>query len=106
MKEMVFQQKLLGKAYFLVKMTAPAMLWLVSSENWKTPLDFPVAWGQRYEGHQRPLGNAKAHRFISLDHNCQVLPSWNKGVTSLHFTVNPLGPKSDQSQLSPNNINA
>ena len=28
----------------------------------------------------------EGHKCISLDHNCQVLPSLNKGVTSLHFT--------------------
>ena len=39
MKEMFFQQKLLGKAYF----TAPAMVWPVSSDKWKAPLDFLVA---------------------------------------------------------------
>ena len=36
---MVFQQKLMGKAYFIVKMTAPAMVWPVSSDKWKVPLD-------------------------------------------------------------------
>ena len=35
---MVFQQKLLGKAYFIVKITAPAMIWPVSSNKWKAPL--------------------------------------------------------------------
>ena len=39
MKEMVFQQKLSGKAYFIVKMTAPAMVQPVSSGKWKVPLD-------------------------------------------------------------------
>ena len=34
---MVFQQKLLGKAYFIVKITAPAMIWPVSSNKWKAP---------------------------------------------------------------------
>ena len=38
MKEMVFQQKLLGKAYFIVKITAPAMIWPVSSNKWKAPI--------------------------------------------------------------------
>ena len=32
-KEMVFQQKLFGKAYFIVKMTAPARVWPVSSDK-------------------------------------------------------------------------
>ena len=75
MKEMFFQKKLLGKAYFIVKMTAPAMVWPVSSDKWKAPLDFLVAQGQRYERQQGPLGTAKAHRFISLDCNYQLLPS-------------------------------
>ena len=39
MKEMVFQQKLSEKAYFIVKMTAPAMVRPVSSDKWKVPLD-------------------------------------------------------------------
>ena len=39
----VFQKKLLGKAYFIVKKTAPAMVWPVSSDKWKAPLDFLVA---------------------------------------------------------------
>ena len=39
MKETVFQQKLLEKAYFIVKMTTPAMVRLVSSDKWKVPLD-------------------------------------------------------------------
>ena len=34
---MVFQQKLLGEAYLIVKMTAPAMAWPVSSDKWKVP---------------------------------------------------------------------
>ena len=36
---MVFQQKHLGKAYFIIKITAPAMIWPVSSNKWKAPLD-------------------------------------------------------------------
>ena len=32
MKEMVFQQKLLGKAYFIVILTAAAMVWPASSD--------------------------------------------------------------------------
>ena len=36
---MVFQQKLMGKAFFIVKMTAPAMVWPDSSDKWKAPLD-------------------------------------------------------------------
>ena len=35
---MVFQQNLLEKAYFFVKMTGPAMVRPASSEFWKTPL--------------------------------------------------------------------
>ena len=35
---MVFQQKLFGKSYFIVKTTAPAMVWLASSDFWKAPL--------------------------------------------------------------------
>ena len=36
-KEMVFQQNLLEKAYFIVKMSGPAMIWLASSDFWKAP---------------------------------------------------------------------
>ena len=32
MKEMVFQQKLLEKVYFIYKMTSLAMVWLTSSD--------------------------------------------------------------------------
>ena len=32
LKEMIFQQKFLGKAYFIVKVTTPAMVWLASSD--------------------------------------------------------------------------
>ena len=39
MKEMVFLQKFSEKAYFIVKMTAPAMVQPVSSDKWKVPLD-------------------------------------------------------------------
>ena len=35
----VFSAKTPGKAYF----TAPAMVWPVSSDKWKAPLDFLVA---------------------------------------------------------------
>ena len=35
---MVFQQKLLEKACFIVKMTASAMVWPASSDFWKAPL--------------------------------------------------------------------
>ena len=35
---MVFQQKLLGKSYFTVKMTAPAMVRQASSDFWKALL--------------------------------------------------------------------
>ena len=38
MKEMVFQQKPLKKADFIVKMADPAMVRPVSSDKWKTPL--------------------------------------------------------------------
>ena len=41
MKEIVFQQKLLEKAYFFVKMTGPAMVWPAISDFWKAPL---VTW--------------------------------------------------------------
>ena len=37
-KEMVFQQNLLEKAYFIAKMSGPAMVWLASSDFWKAPL--------------------------------------------------------------------
>ena len=36
-KEMGFQLKLLEKAYFIVKMTGLAMVWLASSDFWKAP---------------------------------------------------------------------
>ena len=36
-KEMVFQQKLLKKAFFIVKMTGPAKVRPVSSDFWKGP---------------------------------------------------------------------
>ena len=32
---LVLQQKLFGKAYLVVKMTGPAMVWLASSDFWK-----------------------------------------------------------------------
>ena len=35
---MAFQQKLLVKAYFIVKMTAPSNFQPASSDFWKTPL--------------------------------------------------------------------
>ena len=35
-----FQQKLLGKAYLIVKMTALAIVWQASSDKWKAPLVF------------------------------------------------------------------
>ena len=34
-KEMVFQQKLLEKAYFIVKMIGPVIVWPASSDFWK-----------------------------------------------------------------------
>ena len=34
----VFQQKLLGKAYLIVKMTAPSTVWPAGSDKWKAPL--------------------------------------------------------------------
>jgi len=40
-KEMVFQQNLLEKAYFIAKMSGPAMVWLASSDFWKAPLVSP-----------------------------------------------------------------
>ena len=36
-KEMIFQQKLLEKAYCFVKMTGPAMVQPVGSDFWKAP---------------------------------------------------------------------
>ena len=39
MKEMVIQQNLLEKAYFIFKMAGPAMVRLASSAFWKVPLD-------------------------------------------------------------------
>ena len=30
------------KAFFIVKMTGPAMVWLASSDFWKAPLDLTV----------------------------------------------------------------
>ena len=35
---MVFQQKFLEKADFIVKMTGLAMVWQASSDKWKAPL--------------------------------------------------------------------
>ena len=32
---MIFQQKLLGQAYFIVKMTGPIIVWPASSDSWK-----------------------------------------------------------------------
>ena len=35
---MVFQQNpVLEKAYFIVKMSGPAMVWIASSDFWKAP---------------------------------------------------------------------
>ena len=36
---MVFQQKFLGRAYFIVKMTGPAMVRPAKFDFWKAPLD-------------------------------------------------------------------
>ena len=36
---MVFQEKLLEKAFFIVKMTGPAMVLPRSSDLWKAPLE-------------------------------------------------------------------
>ena len=36
-KETVIQQKLLEKAYFIVKMTGLVMVWPASSDFWKVP---------------------------------------------------------------------
>ena len=36
---MIFQQKFLGKAYFIVKMTGPAMVRPAKFDFWKAPLD-------------------------------------------------------------------
>lgn len=36
---MVFQQKFLGKAYFILKMTGPAMVRPAKFDFWKAPLD-------------------------------------------------------------------
>ena len=38
-KEMVFQQNLLEKAYFIAKMSGPTMVRPASSDFWKAPLD-------------------------------------------------------------------
>ena len=35
---MVFQQNLLEKAYFIAKVSGPAMIWPVSSDFWKAAL--------------------------------------------------------------------
>ena len=40
LKEMIFQQKLLGKAYFIVKVTAPAIVWPASSDVWNAPITY------------------------------------------------------------------
>ena len=37
-KEMVFQQNLIEKAYFIAKMSCPTMVWPASSDFWKAPL--------------------------------------------------------------------
>ena len=39
MKEIVFHQKLLEKAYFIFKITDAAMVRPASSDFWKAPLD-------------------------------------------------------------------
>ena len=36
-QEMVFQQNLLEKAYFIAKMSGPVMVCLASSDFWKAP---------------------------------------------------------------------
>ena len=40
---MVFQQKPLEKADFIVKLTVLAMVWPPSSDKWKAPLGFKWA---------------------------------------------------------------
>ena len=37
MKEIVFDEKLLEKAYFIFKMTGLPMVWPTSSDFWKAP---------------------------------------------------------------------
>ena len=41
-KEMVFQQKLFEKVYFIIKLTGPAMVRPASSDKWKAPIVFVI----------------------------------------------------------------
>ena len=45
---MVFQQKLLEKAYFIFKLNGLATAWPASSDKWKVPLVFLLSEVLRY----------------------------------------------------------
>ena len=64
MKEIVFHQKLLEKAELIFKMTGPAMVQLASSDFWKVPYDFLVAWEQEL---------AASSQHILLEHRLALL---------------------------------
>ena len=58
MRELVFQQKLLEKAYFIFKLTGLATAWPASSDKWKVPLVFLLSEELRH------LSGATGHCFF------------------------------------------
>ena len=58
MRELVFQQKLLEKAYFIFKLTGLATAWPASSDKWKVPLVFLLSEVLRH------LSGATGHCFF------------------------------------------
>ena len=66
LKEMVFQQKLLGKAYFIVKVTAPSMVWPASSDVRNAPITYyPTVLGVLLIIQQVSMANdSYEHKFL------------------------------------------
>jgi len=63
---MVFQQNLLEKAYFIAKMSCPAMVRPASSDFWKTPfVCFQTTW-LRFSDKLTTLTAPLANDFASL----------------------------------------
>ena len=60
MREMVFQQKLFEKAYFIFKLTGLATAWPASSNEWKAPSVFLLSEVLRY------LSGATGRCFFTL----------------------------------------
>ena len=98
-KDVVFHQKLLGKAYFMVEMTGPAMIQPASSDFWKAPIEYGQVTWIKVEG-AMPPGYYCFRSILCWSHHLLPLPTHKMLLESYEGDTKPISPRSTNHNIS------